>query len=267
MEYVHWLILLALAFPLLERLFPWRKGQQLLRSGWLRDLVFLAVNGHLFGLWTAQLNSWVYGQSSTALSSVGVPIDGQPIGHWPLWAQFLAFMVVADFLQWLIHNLLHRVPLLWKFHKVHHSVVEMDWIANWRFHWMEAIVYKSLQAVPLAILGADYRAAFWVYVLGTAWGNFNHSNLNVSLGPLGYVFNNPRMHLWHHDISTEGAPFKNFGIVFSLWDFIFRTAFWPRDRNPAQLGYPGMGEMPTHLGGQMLWPLTRLKPATDPDTT
>ena len=50
MEYVDWLILLALAFPLLERLFPWRKGQHLLRPGWLRDLVFLAVNGHLFSL-------------------------------------------------------------------------------------------------------------------------------------------------------------------------------------------------------------------------
>ena len=257
MEYVDWLILLALAFVVLERLFPWRKGQQLLRVGWLRDIAFLAVNGHLFGLWTQQVNAWVYGGAANTLESIGVPSEPQLITQWPLWAQFLTFMVVSDFLQWCVHNLLHRVPFLWQFHKVHHSVTEMDWIANWRFHWMEILVYKSLQAIPLAMLGAQYDAAFWVYVLGTAWGNFNHSNLNVSLGPLGYVFNNPRMHLWHHDISTEGGPFKNYGIVFSAWDFLFGTAFWPRDRSPAEIGYPGMEEMPPHFGGQELWPLSR----------
>lgn len=257
MQYFHWLIVVSAAFVLLERLFPWRKGQRMLRPGWLRDLAFLALNGHFFGLWTAQLNLWIWGRTAGALDTLGVSVSGHPMAGWPLWAQFLVFLIVSDFLQWCVHNLLHRVPWLWQFHKVHHSVTEMDWIANFHFHWAEIIVYKSLQAVPLALLGADYGAAFWVFVLSTAWGHFNHSNLNVGLGPLGYVFNSPRMHLWHHDISTEGGPAKNFAIVFSLWDWLFRTAFWPRDRSPAQIGYPGMEEMPTHLPGKLLWPLTR----------
>jgi len=50
------------------------------------------------------------------------------------------------------HNLLHRVPWLWTFHKVHHSITTMDWIGNWRFHWMEIVVYKTLQWLPLAWL-------------------------------------------------------------------------------------------------------------------
>jgi sterol desaturase/sphingolipid hydroxylase (fatty acid hydroxylase superfamily) len=83
------------------------------------------------------------------------------------------------------------------------------------------------------------------------------SNLNVDLGPLGCVFNSPRMHLWHHDASEEGGVAKNFGIVLSLWDFLFRTAFWPRDRSPRVLGYPGIEEMPLGLAGELFWPVAR----------
>ena len=133
----------------------------------------------------------------------------------------------------------------------------MDWLGNWHFHWMEILVYKSLQWLPLAWLGASPEAVFSVAVVSTIWGEFNHANLNVSLGPLGYVLNTPRMHLWHHDLSDEGGPAKNFGVIFSLWDFFFGTAHWPRDRDPAQLGYPGMSEMPQGLAGQLSWPLIR----------
>ena len=124
---------------------------------------------------------------------------------WPLWVQFLVFFVLSDFLQWSVHNLLHRVPFLWTFHKVHHAIHTMDFIGNFRFHWFEIVVYKTAQWLPLALLGASPQAVFWVAVFGTFWGDLNHANLNVGLGPLGYVFNNPRMHLWHHDASDEGG--------------------------------------------------------------
>jgi sterol desaturase/sphingolipid hydroxylase (fatty acid hydroxylase superfamily) len=82
----------------------------------------------------------------------------------------------------------------------------------------------------------------------------------VGLGPLGYVLNSPRMHLWHHDQSDEGGTAKNFGIVLSLWDFLFGTAYWPRDRSPRALGYPGIEEMPQGLLGELAWPLSRARP-------
>ena len=94
-------------------------------------------------------------------------------------------------------------------------------------------------------------------MVSTVWGDLNHANLNVSLGKLGYVLNSPHMHLWHHDHSAEGGASKNFGIIFSLWDFLFGTAHWPCDRDPARLGYPGDGEMPASLAGQLAWPLAR----------
>jgi sterol desaturase/sphingolipid hydroxylase (fatty acid hydroxylase superfamily) len=253
MMYVYWLLGISAGFVVLERLFPWRK-QALLRPGLLRDLAFLALNGHFFSLWTVALSGTVAVVATRALQAMGVVIAGSPVSDWPFLAQFFLFLVVADFLQWCVHNLLHRVPWLWTFHKVHHSVTTMDWIANWRFHWMEILIYKSFQWLPLALLGASPVATFAVAVVTTVWGEFNHANLNVGLGPMGYVLNTPRMHLWHHDVSSEGGVSKNFGIVFSLWDFLFRTAYWPRKRAPEGLGYPGMDEMPASFAGQALWP-------------
>jgi len=257
MSYWHWLVVISLAFILLERLFPWREGQRVLRRGWLRDVAFLGLNGHFFSLWTAALTGAAALAATKGLRLVGLRLEGSPVAQWPAATQFVALLVLSDFLQWCIHNLLHRVPWLWTFHKVHHSITTMDWIGNWRFHWMEIVVYKTIQWLPLAWLNASPTAVFAVAVVTTFWGDFNHANLDLGLGRLGYVLNSPRMHLWHHDQSSEGGTAKNFGIVLSIWDHIFRTAYWPRERSPAQLGYPGMAEMPPSFHGQALWPVTR----------
>ena len=170
-SYLHWLLALSALFVLLERLFPWRKGQRSLRAGWLRDLGFLALNGHFFSLLTAGVSGAVAVAATRALHLLGVQLEGSPIRTWPFAGQFLVFLVLSDFLQWCIHNLLHRVPWLWTFHKVHHSIATMDWIGNWRFHWMEILVYKSLQWLPLALLGASPEAVFAVVVVATVWGD------------------------------------------------------------------------------------------------
>ncbi len=81
----------------------------------------------------------------------------------------------------------------------------------------------------------------------------------LGIGPLRFLFNSPRMHIWHHDASDEGGVSKNYGIVLSLWDWIFRTVHWPENREPERLGYPDDNEMPQTFGGQVLWPLTRLR--------
>ena len=257
-SYLHWLAAISLAFVLLERLFPWRPGQALLRPGWARDLGFLALNGHVFSLLTAGLNGWLAAQA-TGRAPARRPAPRRcrrsPPGR--SGPRCSLFLVVADFLQWCVHNLLHRVPALWTFHKVHHAITTMDFVGSFRFHWMEVVVYKSALWLPLALLGASGEAAFIVAVVSTIWGDLNHANLNLGLGPLGYLLNSPRMHLWHHDQSDEGGAAKNFGIVLSLWDHLFGTAYWPKDRSPAALGYPGIEEMPRGLLGELAWPLSK----------
>lgn len=255
MNYLVWLVGTSILFILLERFRPWRREQETLRPGWWRDLGFLALNGHVFSLLTAGITAALVIGATSALQELGFRMGDSPIRSWPLLGQFAAVLVLSDFLQWCIHNLLHRVPWLWTFHKVHHSITTMDWIGNWHFHWVESVVYRILQWLPLAWLDASPYALFAVAVVSTIWGDLNHANLNVSFGRLGYVFNSPRMHLWHHDQSAEGAVSKNFGVIFSAWDYLFGTAYWPRDRDPAQLGYPGMQEMPASLAGQVVWPI------------
>lgn len=254
MSYAAWLVALTVLFVALERLFPWRRGQPQLRPGLLRDLGFVALNGHFFSLWTAAWSGAAALFATKALAAAGFTIGPSPVASWPFAVQFVAFLLLSDFLQWCVHNLLHRVPILWAFHKVHHSILTMDFLGNFHFHWAEIVVYKAAQWLPLALLGASGEAVLAVAVFGTFWGNLNHANLRVELGPLRYVLNSPGMHLWHHDASDEGGVAKNFGIVLSAWDWIFRTAYWPIDRGPQRIGYPGDAEMPAGFLGQLAWP-------------
>ncbi|MCZ6596714.1 MAG: sterol desaturase family protein [Planctomycetota bacterium] len=257
MDYLPWLLGISLFFALAERLRPERRSQPLVRPQLANDLFYLVFNGHLYALLVGGVIGWIVLRAEGVLSALSILPENRLMDGWPFAAQLVVYLLVSDFLQWSVHILLHRVPLLWQFHKVHHSVKVMDWAANFRFHWMELVVYRSLLYVPLLYLGGGGEALFVVAVFATSWGHFNHSNVSVELGPLGYVMNSPRMHMWHHDTSDEGGVFKNFGIVLSLWDWLFGTAFWPRDRAPERLGYPGDEDMPADLPRQVLFPLAR----------
>jgi sterol desaturase/sphingolipid hydroxylase (fatty acid hydroxylase superfamily) len=161
--------------------------------------------------------------------------------------QAFVYFLGKDLLDWCVHNLMHRVPVLWEFHKLHHSIVEMDWIGNFRFHWMEIVIYQGFTYFPLVILGVDPSVILLVAIITTLIGHLNHSNLAISWGPLRYLVNSPRMHIWHHmaEYPADRPLGVNFGISLSLWDWIFHTAAWPDSKSapsqqPAELGFPGM---------------------------
>ena len=128
------------------------------------------------------------------------------VRDFPVWIQLFIIFIVVDFVQWNVHRMLHRVPWMWKFHKVHHSVKEMGFAAQFRFHFLETFVYKSIQYTPLAMIGFGIEQFFV--------GHLNRANLDWSYGKFGYVFNNPRMHIWHHAkaLPAEHPCGMNFGI-------------------------------------------------------
>ena len=176
--------------------------------------------------------------------------------------QFVVFLLFKDFLEWCVHNLLHRVPALWAFHKLHHSIEELDWIGNFRFHWMEVVVYKSLTYFPLVVLGVDGNVILWIAIVTTLIGDLNHSNLNITWGPLRYLINSPRMHVWHHmyALPEEHRKGVNFGVGLSVWDWLFGTAYWPgadqgTEQQPEKLGFPDMDEYPKGFFGHFIYPL------------
>ncbi len=258
-NWFHWLVAISLFFLVAERLRPARPSQRVLREQLANDAFYLVFNGRLYTLLLGGLVAWVASQTRAGLALLSLlPAQGWLAGQ-PFALQALVYLVLRDFLEWSVHVLLHRVPFLWQFHKVHHSIRELDWIGHFRFHWMEIVVSRSLTYVPLLWLGGDYEPLLATWVLATIWGHFNHSNLDVGIGPLGYVFNSPRMHAWHHDASDEGGVAKNFGLTLSLWDHLFGTAYWPRDRAPERLGYPGDEDMPASLPRQLAFPLARVR--------
>jgi len=73
-----------------------------------------------------------------------------------------------------------RLEFLWQFHKVHHSVEEMGFAAHLRYHWMENVVYRTLEYIPLALLGIGLYDFFVIHIFTLAWGHYNHSNISVS---------------------------------------------------------------------------------------
>jgi sterol desaturase/sphingolipid hydroxylase (fatty acid hydroxylase superfamily) len=164
--------------------------------------------------------------------------------------------VMADFLQWNVHRMLHRIPWLWKFHKVHHSVKEMGFAAQFRFHFMETIVYKSLQYIPLAMIGFGIEQFFIIHMFSVFVGHLNHANLDWSYGKLGFIFNNPRMHIWHHakELPRQHKYGMNFGLTLSIWDYIFGTAYVPKSGKDLEIGFKGDETFPEDFKGQLVFP-------------
>ena len=103
-----------------------------------------------------------------------------PLRNFPTWAILLIGFVVRDFVQWWVHRLLHYSDRLWEFHKVHHSVEEMGFAAHLRYHWMENVVYRTLEYIPLALLGIGLYDFFIIHIFTLAIGHYNHSNISVS---------------------------------------------------------------------------------------
>lgn len=180
------------------------------------------------------------------------------VATWPKWTQLLTMFIIADFIQWNVHRLLHKVPALWEFHKVHHSVKEMGFAAHLRFHWMETIIYKSIQYIPLAMIGFGIDDFFLIHIFTVAIGHLNHSNLYITYGPLKYLFNNPAMHIWHHAKHLpDGSYGVNYGLSLSIWDYLFGTVYLPSSGRDIELGFPKDENFPKRFFTQITYPFIK----------
>jgi len=256
--YFFWLLVVSLFVWILERIAPWRKEQKMWRAQFGQDIFWLVFNGHYAGVLIAFLSVWILQQLSHLFDGwqISTVENLNLLASTPLWVQFIVYFILADFIEWCVHNLLHRVPFLWQFHKLHHSIVEMDFIGNMRFHWMEIVVYKSIKYFPLVILGVDGQVILWIAIISTLIGHLNHSNLRIDWGIFRYVINSPRFHIWHHDVILHGEYGKNFAIVLSVWDWLFGTAFYPKEtEQPESLGFEDLDKFPKGLLPRLVYPI------------
>jgi len=190
-NYFYWLIGVSLFFFLLEWVSPWRKEQPKFRKDFWLDFFYMFFNFFLFSLiiYNAASDVVVRFFNNGIQSLTGFDLQASnPLQTAPLWGVLLVGFFVRDFVQWWVHRLLHRVPALWEFHKVHHSVEQMGFAAHLRYHWMENIVYRTLEYLPLALLGIGLYDFFIIHIFTLAVGHFNHSNITVSGTWKGAIF-------------------------------------------------------------------------------
>ena len=222
------IVVSALVLILLERAFPYNKGQALFRRGFWNDLgMYSIIQSYILAQVIFGFAYWLDGV--TGLSGYGV------LSGWPLWAQVLLSLVVHDFYIYWFHRWQHRNLLLWRTHEAHHSTEDVDWLSGSRSHSLEILINQTVEFAPLILLGCAPEAIAVKAAIDAVWGMYIHSNVNVRSGRLQYVINGPEMHRWHHAVDDD-AHNMNFGTKFALWDWIFGTAFFPTDRKPTGYG-------------------------------
>ena len=255
--YMYWLIILSFLVYSLEIFFPWRKAQSKIRKDFWLDTFYMYFNLFLFPLLIFKFAAEkTFNGLRVFLESIdlGFLIQNRVAGF-PIWIQILLLFLIRDFTHWNVHRLLHRVPFLWNFHKVHHSVKEMGYAAHLRFHWMESVVYNIIQFIPLALLGFTLDQYIGVYVFTILIGHLNHANIFLPLGPLKYILNNPQMHIWHHAKKLpRGVKYGcNYGLSLSIWDYLFGTAKIPKDGRDIELGFKDEEKFPKSFFQQIIY--------------
>ncbi len=194
--------------------------------------------------------------------AVGAAVDAAAQGWglfnqlgWPLWLEFVLAVLILDFAIWAQHWLTHRVPLFWRFHRVHHADPEFDVTTAVRFHPVEIAASMLLKIGLVYALGPLALAVLVFEVLLNGTSMFNHANIAMPVGlerAVRTVLVTPAMHRVHH--STRKAEHNsNFGFALSVWDRLFGT-YTARADAEMKVGLEWQDERPTRLGWSLMLP-------------
>jgi sterol desaturase/sphingolipid hydroxylase (fatty acid hydroxylase superfamily) len=162
----------------------------------------------------------------------------------------LALVMVADFSSFLVHLWFHRIPMLWEFHKVHHSAEVMTPVTVLRMHPVDDLVTMLVSGVFMGIADSVLRVCvapgfspvglygitiftFLFYLFGY---NLRHSHVWVSYSPwLSRVLISPAQHQIHHSKAKRHWN-KNYGFMFAVWDWMFGSLYVPERKETLEFG-------------------------------
>lgn len=194
------------------------------------------------------------------LTELITPMDGRAYSiwprEWPMAAQVVLGMVVAEFGLYWAHRLAHEWPLLWRFHAIHHSVTRL-WVVNTgRFHFIDSLVSIILSLSILLALGAPLEVVRWEAAMIAFFGLMTHCNVEMRFGPLNYIFVTPGVHRWHHSMKLADGN-KNYGENLVIWDLVFNSFVNHSHRPPEHIGIPEY--MPPKFIHQFIWPFLSIE--------
>lgn len=240
-------LFLCLVFHPLERAFPAKPGQRFFRPEWWTDVCFFLGQ---YLLWSG-LVLWVLNRFADGLDATLPLTFRAAVADQPWWLQALEVVLLSDFLVYWGHRLQHRVPLLWRFHSIHHSAEHLDWLAAHREHPVDTIYTMGLINVPAFLLGFPLETLAGVIAFRGIWAIYIHSNVRLPIGPLRWFIGAPELHHWHHDRARDAGNYAN---ISPLMDLAFGTYRCP-DHEPESFGIEE--EIPRGYLGQMVHPFSR----------
>src|SRR5579863_924298 len=254
-----WLVLLLMVFVPLERIFG-NHSQKVFRRSLGADVFYYFLNGILPKLLlTLSMTVFVAGLHRL------VPLAFYTaMGALPVWLRLAGALVVNEIGGYWGHRCSHEIPFLWRFHVIHHSAEEIDWLVTVKSHPFDMFFTRFCATVPLYVLGlaqplgnrVDYVPAV-ITVVTMYWAYFIHANLKCRFGWLEWLVSTPGFHHWHHTNDGPDVINKNYAATFPWVDKIFGTLYLPREW-PSKYGSDT--PVASGLAGQLFDPLTRNEP-------
>lgn len=180
----------------------------------------------------------------------------------PVWLKAGISFLLLDYSNYIWHILLHKLPVLWRFHLVHHTDLDLDITTAFRFHFGEMIGSVIFRGAAIILIGASpvmvliYEIAFEVAT------QFHHSNTKIPFQfekMLNYLIVTPRMHGIHHSMVKKETD-SNFSIIFSFWDRIHKTVRLNIHQNKIVMGVPHYAdEKELTIGNLLKMPFTKIR--------
>jgi sterol desaturase/sphingolipid hydroxylase (fatty acid hydroxylase superfamily) len=248
-----WLVLLVCIFVPLEQLFAlhpskiWRKQAGV-------DLAWYFINN----LFPVAIMAVPLLMLARALRNADPGGLYSAVAVWPLWLKLSVVLVVSDIGSYWAHRAEHAFPFLWRFHSIHHSAEQLDWLVNTRAHPFDLVFTKMAGLVPVYLLGLARTTGSgldpvvaWLMIIGALWTFFIHANIRIRLGPLEWLVSTPAFHHWHH--ANDEHRDHNYAALFPFIDKVFGTSWLPKYWPPV---YGIDATVSPTLAGQLLDPLT-----------
>jgi len=183
--------------------------------------------------------------------------------HIPVWLKGVLTFILLDYSNFVWHILLHKLPILWRFHVVHHTDRDLDICTAFRFHFGEMIGSVLFRGGAIMLIGASPIMVLMYEIAYEAATQFHHSNLKIPFQlekMLNYFIVTPRMHGIHHSIIRKETD-SNYSIIFSFWDRIHKTVRLNIHQKEIIIGVPGhVDESDLTIGDLLMMPFKKISP-------
>lgn len=172
---------------------------------------------------------------------LAVKAGGQLWPHdWPIWAQLVLLLLAGDAGRYWGHRLAHEIPMLWRFHAVHHSATRLWFFNGMRQHPVDKVWFMASELLFPILLGASGEVLSLYLITTAVCGYFQHTNMDVKLGPFYYLFNVVELHRWHHSKDIAESD-NNYGNNLIIYDRLFGTCYHPEAQGESrQVGDIGL---------------------------